>query len=69
MSAQRQMTAQGIENRRIAEIARQRAHRELARRHHEEFVKIQQRERRKLGHVSLPVGRPLSGETNEAPNV
>lgn len=48
----------GTANRRISEMARQRVHRILAARHHDEYRELLEEERRKLGYKPLPLGRP-----------
>jgi transposase len=54
----RKRKVDGVENRRLSEIARQRAHRTLARLHPEEFHRLLEAERRNVGHVKRPRGRP-----------
>jgi hypothetical protein len=47
------------QNRHIADLARNAAWRELARRHHEEFSELYLAERKRRGWKPLPIGRPV----------
>ena len=51
-------TAAGIEAQRVTLLARERAYRTLAKLHPDEFKKLVDEERRALGYVPLPHGRP-----------
>ena len=51
-------TEAGIEAQRVSLLARERAYRRLAKLHSDEFSILYEEERKELGYVPRPLGRP-----------